>query len=123
VPEGAARSAALTAAFAGADAVVNLLTHVPSAERMAEPGAWAENDPLRRLASAAIATAAERVGAGRLIQESIGLLYADGGDRRPDEDAPLAPAGPTVTALTAESNAREPPCAGRLSGPSVWPGW
>jgi UDP-glucose 4-epimerase len=95
----------LTAAFAGADAVVNLLTHVPSAYRMAAPGAWDENDRLRREASAAIARAAQAAGAGRLVQESLAFLYADGGDAWLDEEAPLAGGRTTATALTAEANA------------------
>ena len=83
--------AALTSAFAGADAVVNLLTHIPSADRMAAPGAWDENDRLRREASAAIAGAAEAAGVRRLVQESLAFLYADGGDSWLDEDAPVVP--------------------------------
>src|SRR6478752_4845161 len=39
--------ASLTRAFAGADTVINLLTHIPSADRMGDPAAWAENDRLR----------------------------------------------------------------------------
>src|SRR5215207_4017323 len=95
----------LTSAFAGAGAVVNLLTHIPGADRMATPGAWDENDRLRREASAAIAGAAEAAGAHRLVQESLAFLYADGGDSWLDEDAPVAPGGATATALTAEANA------------------
>ncbi len=48
----------------GADAVVNLLTHIPSADRMADPTAWAENDRLRTEASAAIARAAGPLACG-----------------------------------------------------------
>jgi nucleoside-diphosphate-sugar epimerase len=99
--------AALTRAFAGADAVVNLLTHVPPAERMLVPGAWDENDRLRTRASGAIARAAAAIGARRLVQESVAFLYADGGARWLDEDAPLDPAGPPAGALVAERNARE----------------
>ncbi len=80
---------AMTAAFAGADAVVNLLTHIPAADRMALPGAWDENDRLRRDASAAIAGAAQAAGARRLVQESLAFLYADGGDAWLGEDAPV----------------------------------
>jgi UDP-glucose 4-epimerase len=76
---------ALTAAFADADAVVNLLTRIPSADRMATPGAWDENDRLRREASAVIARAAQAVGAERLVQESLAFLYADAGDAWLDE--------------------------------------
>src|SRR5689334_10153217 len=63
--------ASLQRAFDGADAVVNLLTHVPSAARMGDPSAWAENDRMRTEASAAIARAAGPAGAQRLVQESI----------------------------------------------------
>jgi nucleoside-diphosphate-sugar epimerase len=99
--------ASLTAAFAGVDAVVNLLTHIPPAAQMAVPGAWDENDRLRQEASAAIARAAQDAGAGRLVQESLAFLYADGGDAWLDEDAPVAPAAATATALVAEANATQ----------------
>src|SRR4051794_14835694 len=99
--------ASLTRAFAGADAVINLLTHIPSAERMGDPAAWAENDRLRTDASVAIARAAEAAGVQRLVQESIAFVYADGGDAWLDEHAPIAGGGVTTSALTAERNARE----------------
>jgi UDP-glucose 4-epimerase len=97
---------AMTAAFAGADAVVNLLTRIPPAERMATPGAWDENDRLRREASAVIARAARVAGAGRLVQESLAFAYADGGDAWLDEDAAVVGGGTTSTAVVAEANAR-----------------
>jgi nucleoside-diphosphate-sugar epimerase len=99
--------ASLRRAFDGADAVVNLLTHVPRADRMADPSAWDENDRVRTEASAAIARAAQAAGVRRLVQESIAFVYADGGDSWLDEDAPVAGGGVTTTALTAERNARE----------------
>ena len=97
----------MTDAFAGADVVVNLLTHIPRADRMATPGAWDENDRVRREASAVIAGAAQAAGARRLVQESLAFVYADGGDAWLDEDAPLAATGTTATALIAEANAAE----------------
>jgi UDP-glucose 4-epimerase len=97
----------LADAFAGADAVVNLLTHIPPADQMATPGAWDENDRLRRQASAAIALAAQDAGAERLVQESLAFIYADGGDAWLDEDAPIDGRGTTSTALDAEANAAE----------------
>jgi nucleoside-diphosphate-sugar epimerase len=100
-------AASLRDAFGGADAVVNLLTHIPSPDRMADPVAWAENDRLRTQASAAVARAAQAAGVQRLVQESIAFVYSDGGDQWLDEDAPVAGAGVTTTALTAERNARE----------------
>ncbi|MDX6525993.1 MAG: hypothetical protein QOI43_1504 [Gaiellales bacterium] len=99
--------ASLRRAFDGADAVVNLLTHVPRADRMADPSAWGENDRLRAEASAAIARTAQAARVRRLVQESIAFVYADGGDAWLDEDAPVAGGGVTTTALTAERNARE----------------
>src|SRR5690349_7983814 len=97
----------LRRAFDGADAVVNVLTHVPSADRMADLSAWAENDRVRSEASAAIARAASAAGVRRLVQESIAFVYADGGDSWLDEDAPVAGGGMTSSALIAERNARE----------------
>jgi nucleoside-diphosphate-sugar epimerase len=99
--------ASLRRAFEGADAVVNLLTHVPSADRMGDPSAWEENDRVRTEASAAIARAAQAAGVQRLVQESIAFVYADGGDAWLDEDAPVAGGGVATSALTAERNARE----------------
>jgi UDP-glucose 4-epimerase len=99
--------ASLRRAFSGADAVVNLLTHIPTADRMADPGAWEENDRIRTQASAAIARAAQAAGVSQLVQESIAFVYADGGDAWLDEAAPVAGGGVITTALTAERNARD----------------
>src|SRR3954468_9453422 len=99
--------ASLRHAFDGADAVVNLLTHIPPIDRMADPSAWDENNRLRTEASAAIARAARAAGVQRVVQESIAFVYADGGGAWLDEDAPVAGGGVTTTALTAERNARE----------------
>lgn len=99
--------ASLSRAFDGADTVVNLVTHIPSIDRMADPAAWEENDRLRTEASAAIARAAKAARVERLVQESIAFVYADGGDAWLDEDAPVTGGGVTTSSLTAESNARE----------------
>jgi UDP-glucose 4-epimerase len=99
--------ASLRRAFDGADTVINLLTHIPSIDRMADPAAWDENNRLRTEASAAIARAAQAAGVRRLVQESIAFVYADGGEAWLDEDAPVVGGGVTTTALTAERNARE----------------
>jgi UDP-glucose 4-epimerase len=99
--------ASLRRAFHGAEAVINLLTHVPRADRMADPSAWEENDRMRTEGSAAVARAAQAAGVRRLVQESIAFVYADGGDAWLDEDAPVAGGGVVATALGAERNARE----------------
>jgi nucleoside-diphosphate-sugar epimerase len=44
---------------------------------------------------------------GRLVQESIAFVYADGGDTWLDEDAPVAGGGVATAALIAERNAAE----------------
>jgi nucleoside-diphosphate-sugar epimerase len=100
-------TSSLAGAFGRARTVVNLLTHIPPADAMALPGAWDENDRLRRDASAAIARAAGAAGVERLIQESLGFVYADGGDAWLDEHAPVAGDGTVATALIAESHAEE----------------
>src|SRR3954466_11549283 len=47
--------AALRRAFDGGDAAINLLTHIPSTDRMADPAASAENDRVRSEASGTVA--------------------------------------------------------------------
>jgi UDP-glucose 4-epimerase len=100
-------AASLGRAFDGTDAVVNLLTHVPSPDRMADPSAWEENDRLRAEASRAIARTAQAARVRRLVQESIAFVYADGADAWLDEDAPVGGGGVATAPLTAERNARE----------------
>src|SRR5262245_47610438 len=99
--------ASLRRAFSGADAVVNLLTHILTVERMADPAAWEENDRIRTEASAAIARAAQAAGVPRLVEESIAFVYASGADAWLGEDAPAAGGAGTTTALTAKGNARD----------------
>lgn len=100
-------AASLRHAFDGTDAVINLLTHVPTPDRMADPSAWQENDRLRTEASAAIARAAQAAGVKRLVQESIAFVYADGGDAWLDEGAPVQSGGVATAPLVAERNAHE----------------
>jgi nucleoside-diphosphate-sugar epimerase len=67
-------------AVAGAEAVVNLATNIPSVGRAMRRGAWAGNDRLRREASAHLVDAALAAGATRFVQESIVFPYPDSGD-------------------------------------------
>ena len=66
------------------------------------PGAWRENDRLRRDATAILARAAADAGVGRWIQESFAPLYEDAGDRWIDESWPMRPARYNRTVLDAE---------------------
>ena len=102
---------AVKAAVDGHDAVVDLATRIPATNRMLLPWAWRDNDRLRTEAAANAADAAIASGA-RYVRESFGLLYADGGDRWLDEDAPLAPIANTRTALDAEAAAARVTAAG-----------
>jgi nucleoside-diphosphate-sugar epimerase len=98
--------AAVERAVAGHDAVVNLATHMPASTfRMLLPGAWRENDRIRRDGSAILAAAATAAGVSRLVQESFAPIYADGGDRWLDESAPVRPARYNRTVLDAEASA------------------
>lgn len=96
----------LRGALAGHDAVVNLATHLPrSVPRMLLPGAWRENDRVRREGSACLVDAALAAGVGHFVQESFAPIYADGGDRWIDEDAPVRPARYNRSTLDAERSA------------------
>jgi nucleoside-diphosphate-sugar epimerase len=81
-------SAALTAAFAGHDAVVNLATAIPSTLRSLRDSGWRENDRIRTEGSAAVVDAALAAGVGRLVQESVVMIYPDRGTAWIDEDVP-----------------------------------
>lgn len=98
---------AVRRALAGHDVVINLATHVPhSATRTFLPGAWRENDRIRRLASRILANAALELGVQRFVQESFALAYADHGANWIDESAPLMPERYNKTVLDAERAAQ-----------------
>ena len=92
-------------AVAGHDVVMNLATHIPPATRGALPGAFDENDRIRREISRNLVDAALAVGAKRYVQESITFGYADAGDQWIDEDAPLELPAYARSAQDAEANA------------------
>ncbi len=98
---------AMGRAVMGHDTVINLATHIPhSAAAMLMPGAWRENDRIRRDASRILADAAMACGVSRYIQESFALMYADAGEAWIDETAPLQPASYNRSTLDAEASAR-----------------
>ena len=98
--------AAVRRAVEGQDAVINLATHIPpSTLRMMLPGAWRENDRVRREGAANLAEAARDAGVGRFVQESFAPIYEDGGDRWLDESAPVHPVSYNRTVLDAERSA------------------
>jgi nucleoside-diphosphate-sugar epimerase len=98
--------AAVGAAVAGHDAVVNLATHIPPISTAALPGAWRENDRIRREVSRNLVDAALAAGATRLVQESICFFYRDLGERWIDEDVALDLPAYARSTADAEAQAR-----------------
>ncbi|MGP4097459.1 NAD-dependent epimerase/dehydratase family protein [Nonomuraea sp. KM90] len=97
--------AGLAAAFAGHDAVVNLATAIPSMSRFMSARAMRDNLRVRVEGSAAVADAALDAGLGRVVQESVSMLYRDQGDRWIDEDSPVDHYPLTRGNFAAEANA------------------
>ena len=95
---------AVRGAVRGHDAVMNLATSIPPGSAAARKSAWAMNHRIRREASDNLALAAAAEGVSTLIQESIALVYDDGGVSTLDEGAPMAPTWITASALEAEQN-------------------
>src|SRR5262245_10542279 len=63
--------AALTEAFVGYDAVINLATAIPPTAKFMQTKAWAENIRVRTEGSVAIVDAAIAAGVPRVLQESV----------------------------------------------------
>lgn len=79
----------LAAAFAGHDAVVNLASALPSTTAFIRKSAWRECERVRTEGSAAVVAAARDMGISKVIQESVAMIYADGGAGWIDEDHPV----------------------------------
>ncbi len=104
---------AVAMAVHGQDIVINLATHIPhSSAAMFRPGAWAENDRLRREASAGLVEASINDGVPRFIQESFAPVYPDRGDEWIDEATELAPVRYNRTVADAEAAAERYTAAG-----------
>src|SRR5512133_4051085 len=113
---------ALAAAFAGHDAVVNLATAIPPMTRFLSRRAWQANDRVRIQGSAVVVDAALAAGVGRLVQESVAMLYHDHGAGWDDEDAPIDRYPMARGNLAAEANAQRFSAAGG-TGVVVRFGW
>jgi len=96
---------AILRAVHGHDTVINLATHIPPSARAFVPGAWRENNRVRREVSAGLATAAVSTGVGRFIQESFAPMYEDAGDAWIDESSPVRAARYNRAILDAEAAA------------------
>jgi nucleoside-diphosphate-sugar epimerase len=80
---------ALAAAFTNHDAVVNLASALPSTASFIRRSAWRSCERVRSEGSAAVVDAARDAGVPRLIQESVVMIYADGGNEWIDEEHPV----------------------------------
>ena len=98
---------AVRESMVGTEAVVNLSTHIPRVRLGAFwPRAWAENDRLRREASAIIGEAAAVTGAHLFVQESFAFTYPDSGSKWVSEDTKLVPSNYNRTVSDAEASAQ-----------------
>lgn len=104
---------ALTAVFAGHDAVVNLTSAIPPMTQFMRTKAWEANDRVRTEGSAAIADAAVAAGVDRVVQESVSMLYPDRGAEWVDEDVPTDRYPMARANLAAEGNANRFTDSGR----------
>jgi nucleoside-diphosphate-sugar epimerase len=96
---------ALARVVRGHDVVINLATHIPPMSRLFLPGAWRENDRLRRDGAANLVGAAIAARAGRFIQESFAPIYPDRGAQWVDESTPLSPVRYNRSVADAEASA------------------
>lgn len=97
----------ITRAVAGHEVVINVATHIPSSSRVFLPGAFNENNRIRREASRNLSNAAIKAGAVRFIQESFAAVYPDRGDEWIDESVPIEPARYVRSVLDAERAAQD----------------
>jgi nucleoside-diphosphate-sugar epimerase len=100
--------------YRGADAVVNLATHVPIGYRALLGRAWAQNDRLRTRAVRAIVAAAHEAGVRRVVQESISFVYADHGDAWITEQSPIEITQVTEPVAVSEAAVQDYSCESRF---------
>lgn len=105
--------ASLEEAFAGADAVVNLATHVPGGYSGLRPGAWRTDDALRTRGVSNVIDASRLAGVRRIVQESHSYVYADHDDHWITETAALDITPATEPVAVGESHVQAYACDSR----------
>ena len=75
--------ASLRAGLSGCDVAINLATSLPAP---GEQGDFAKNDQLRREGTPIFVRACREAGVSRILQQSIAMTHAGGGDAWADED-------------------------------------
>lgn len=96
---------ALAGAFRGHEAVVNLATALPATAHFHKASAWADNVRIRTEGSACVVDAAIEAGVERMLQESVSMIYRDGGARLIDETWPVDDFPAARSNLAAEASA------------------
>jgi nucleoside-diphosphate-sugar epimerase len=81
----------LRRAISGSDAVLRLSTKIPPFSRMRSHSSWEENNRLRTEGARVLVNAVLAEGIPLYVHESVTFIYADGGERWLDEDAPTDP--------------------------------
>jgi nucleoside-diphosphate-sugar epimerase len=95
----------LVSAVRGHDAIVNLATALPASGDFHKQSAWADNIRIRSEGSATVVDAALEAGVPRLLQESVCMIYRDGGARWLDESWPTDDFPAAKSNLAAEASA------------------
>lgn len=95
---------ALAAAFKGNQAVANLASALPTTSQFIFPWAWRRNYRVRADGSRAVVNAALAAGVDILVQESVALIYPDGGSEWITEQTPPDRFSSAEANLAAEAN-------------------
>lgn len=103
----------LAETYAGAEAVVNLATHVPVGYAALLPHAWRQHDELLTRGVTSVVAAARRAGVRRIVQESVSSVYADQGEDWVTEESPMEITAATEPAAVGESRVQEYACESR----------
>jgi len=94
---------AVARAVQGHDLIINVATHIPLGKRMFLPGAWHENDRIRREVSRNLVDAALAQGIARILQESFAPIYPNRDDAWIDETTALQPVRYNRSVVDAEA--------------------
>lgn len=95
----------LSAAMSGVDVVCNLATHIPVGLAAMRGASWRVNDRIRSEGSRAVVAAGRAAGVSRIIQESVSMMYAEGGEDWVTEHSPISVTRALEPTVVAESNA------------------
>lgn len=94
----------IRSAIGGMDTVIHFATSIPPQAAMTKRASWTMNDRLRRDATKLLVDAALAGSVERFIQQSVTLVYADGGEGWLDEHARVEPVWEVLgSAIEAES--------------------